>query len=940
MQTIWSRAAQARCLCNCPTCVSVTAATARRTTTATAKRGIRRGDVYTVFASSLAATAALADSRKKDLRSQQWERIIAEIREQVQAKKEEQQARLASLSQAEEAKPLEGGDRDDFRQDIKQTVQSSWRPIRPYSYVDSWTNVFNWAAQQDIERAAAGFQDWKGPSLSLLRSLSSGQLHKLLTDERLLRRFYGGPSCAALVDVRSERGFSAKKSRTLEWSIAKLVLKLLFYSSGSSQPAENEVEIPVQMPSQVTENSSPNEPIILVEAPAENASRVNATISHKENTSKGEADLPDSAQKREQPQFLMQGLSFEDRIAQIDAHIFSLLVGGSEKIMDTNSSFFKDFESPPLPNFRGNIANKFDEAFELNNSLKSLLDPLKCTDDIDSSISKIVYNLLICQTPPNVHTYNMLLVRFCHLDNYKMFRAVLASMRESHIKPNELTHSTVLRYFTMTDRGNFFMEYVLRMEGHLTGLALADTKQEISPISSQRYHIFFNGEGKKKIAEKARMNGEVYEALIAGALRFFGPQSAMQYYRDMISEGWQASVDLLIEILKSCYRRCDWDAGVSVWPQITAISDRANSRAFEWMLCLCQACGQHVAFEQILQDGVNAGALPSSMLPLSDCVKYQNLDSPCEDAETPETSTLDKLTSESAPASWVEKHLKNRIAADAMAKNEERPVARAVLADSVDSVDSVPVSWVERYNTRSMTESKSSNEEPLPAKEGWQKTRAVFTTAKTYDYNVRLRMVHGLAGKVKEFNEKDSLKMNHKEYKQYRYKLRGRLVKNGQLISRSFFERYKTAVDSKLEREDQEGRVYHEPSPFTALDLGHFVANPGSLSSDDGCMCSLAYRSSSANTLGRSSHPTSGNEQDEVLFENVETESSSSVDDYTSHLLHDPSSMPATVQFSRASSTSELEELPRDILARLDYTSRPPEPKSSSEHFPHPSSGS
>lgn len=840
----------------------------------------------------------------------------------MQATEEEQQARLASISQAEEdalVKDLEAGDRDEFRQHIKRIIKGSWRQLWPYSRVDSWTNVFKWAAQQDIERAAAGFQDWKGPSLALLRSLSDAELHKLLTDERLLLRFYGGPNCAALVDAKSKHHLSAKKTKTLEWSIAKLVLKLLFYSCDSPQPAENKTEAPVQVPSHVIEHRPLNEPTVQVEVPADITARVNVTVSPKTNTSKEFIDLSDPAQKSEQPRSMMQGQSFEDRLAQIDAHIFSLLVGGPENITDANSPYFRDFESPSLPRFRENNPYGNDEALEVNYSMKRLLDPEQC--NISTSISKIGYNLLTCETPPNVHTYNMLLVRFCHLDYYKMFRAVLTSMRESHIRPNELTHSTVLRYFTITDRGTHFMEYVLRMEGHLEGLALAHPSTEVGSITSQRYHTFMNGKGKKKIAEKARMNGEVYEALITGALRFFGPQSAIQYYRDMISEGWKVSLDLLIAILKSCYRRCDWDAGVSVWHQITAISDQANSRAFAWMLCLCQACGQHVAFEQLVQDGVNAGTLPASMLPLSDYVKPRNLGSPCKDAETPESGTIDQLTSESPSMSWVEKHVRNRITIDTKKKNEERPTARVVLADPIDSA---PVSWVEKYSRRSMAESKCSYQDPSPVNEEWQKTRLViYTPAEPHDsnVNVRLGMVHDLAKKVKQSNKTDIQKMNNKEYDDYRYELPNRLMSNKQFSSRNFFEKYKTFGNAKLEREDQEGRIYYEPSPFTALDLGRFVAEPGSLSSDDERRSCLIPHRSSATTMDRSSHPLSENEQDDVSPKAAVPETSSSFDDYTSHVTHDTPLMPIPEQTSHLPSPSALEELPSENLARLNQTS-------------------
>ncbi len=915
MQTVWSRAGQARCLCNCPACTSVTAATTRRTTTATARRGIRRGDVYTVFASSLAATAALVDSRNKDLRSEQWKRVIAEVRAQVQATEEEQQARLASLLRAKEDEPVkhfEPADRKKFPHFIKQKIKGSWRQIRPYSYVDSWTSAFRWAAHEEAERATAGFRDVMGPSLALLRSLSLAELDKLLTDQRRLRRFHVGPTCAALVDTRSKHRLSEKKLKTLEWSIAKLVHKLLFYSSASPQPAENKVELPMQVPSHAIDHLLPPSPAVQVKARADYTPQLEATIPREEPVPRRGSDIKDSAEKNEQPHSVIYGQSLEDRLAQIDAQIISLRVGGPEGITHRNSAYYKNFESPPLPKYKGNMLYDFDEAKALNNSLKSLLDPMKCTDDLDTVISKIGYNLIISWTPPNVHTYNMLLVRFCHLDNYKMFRAVLTSMRESHIWPDELTHSTVLRYFTSTNKGYYFTQYVLRMEGHLEDVALANPSEELSSTTSQRFRTLSHGGEKKKIAEKARMNGEVYEALITGALRFFGPQCAMQYYRDMISEGWRAGIDMLIAILKSCYRRCDWDSGVSVWHQIRATSDQADSRAFQWMLCLCQACGQHDAFYRIIQDGVRAGALPASMLSRSNGAKYQSLDSPCKATET----LVDKFTSESPAISWVKKHVRNRVVANTTDDPEERPVARTVLADSIDST-SIP--WVENHKRRGMTQSKCKYEDPVLAKEQWQKPRAVYTKAE--DSGIRLTVVHGLAGKVKELNEIDSQKMNDKEYNEYRYKRPGRFEKNRQLISRWTFEKYRKSIVARLEREDQQGQTYHEPAPFTMLNLAYYVPTPGSLSSDDEYMSTLVYCKPSASTKVQNSRPLSKKEQGNQPFEVVVPESSSLSDDHTSHASYETSILPMTYHTPNLSSSPALKNISSDVLADTDRTS-------------------
>lgn len=80
MQALWSRAAQARSSCRCSSCLHAASAIARRTTTATSKRRIKFGDLFTACYSTIFATAVFADARVKEDRRKEWDRIIAEAK--------------------------------------------------------------------------------------------------------------------------------------------------------------------------------------------------------------------------------------------------------------------------------------------------------------------------------------------------------------------------------------------------------------------------------------------------------------------------------------------------------------------------------------------------------------------------------------------------------------------------------------------------------------------------------------------------------------------------------------------------------------------------------------------------------------------------------------------------------------------------------------------
>ncbi len=580
MQTVWSSVVQARCICNCPSCLSTTSAIARRATTATARRTIRVGDVFTVSLSSLAAGLAFADSRKKDDRRKQWDKVIREARATVEATEIQQQSRLAALTDDASREAIDhtgAAEQDiaveriikevDARDVPKSEEQDQWVPI-PDEKNDTWLDVFDWAQEQHKLREASGFQDWKGPPLSLLQGLSRHQLVELLSNERLLRRFYGGPDCNSLLDEQSRYPFSMKKTRTLEWSVAKMVLKLLIYCSKDSlEPEEN-------------------------------------------------SDRPTGSLLGE---LFKDGETIQSKLNHTETRLRTLHV---ERLSDLD---YEDFERPQVPNYDDTAIEEvlYEQTREMNESLKKLLEVMGEETSMSDLMSKICYNLLTARKPPNTHTYNMLLVRFCILRKEELVRAVLDSMRESHVRPNEITHATLLQYFTATGNRHGFVYYCRRMEGLRGGLALANPEQYIHLVVKERYLIF--GRDHHKAAEKGRINGEVYESLIVGALQFLGGQTAMHYYRNMISEGWSPSLGIWLAILQDCCHRLDWTVGTAVLEQLEQTAMSINTLTYEWMLRLCQCCGQHEYFDQILRNGVHCGALPASMLELPDHAKLEHI---------------------------------------------------------------------------------------------------------------------------------------------------------------------------------------------------------------------------------------------------------------------------------------------------------------------------
>lgn len=581
MQTVWSRVAQVRRLCNCPSCQLTTNGIARRATTATARRTIPVGDIYTLSLSALAAGLAFADSRRKDKRRRQWDKVIREAKAAVEATEIQQQNRLAALSEAR-VEALENPSAAGYNAATERATKEveAWNAQESEGQdhrvsipnngtdnygTDTWLDVFEWARKQDKIREVCGFQDWKGPPLSLLQSLSWSQLNELLANEWLLRRFYGGPDCHSLVDGPSIHPYSMKKVRTLEWSVAKMVLKLLMYGFKEDSDIKEDSEFPT--------NS--------LLAKLLDGETIHGKLDH-----------------------------IEQRLSTLHADLRS-------------QAYYETFDRPQLPNYDDITVEEYEQTTALNKSLRDLLMLMEKGMDSGDLISKICYNLLTARTPPTIHTYNMLFVHLCALEKDGPVKAVFYSMLESHIRPNELTHATLLRYFTTTGESLGFFEYMDRMNGRGRGLALANPKLSTHPLLSERYQM--HGRYYLKIFEKGRMNGQVYESLIVGAMHFSSDQLAMHYYRNMISEGWSPSLEIFLAILQGCYRRLNWTVGIAVLEQLERTAEKMTTLIYEWMLRLCQCCGQQGFFDQILINGVQCGALPASMLDLPNHAKSEDI---------------------------------------------------------------------------------------------------------------------------------------------------------------------------------------------------------------------------------------------------------------------------------------------------------------------------
>jgi hypothetical protein len=254
-----------------------------------------------------------------------------------------------------------------------------------------------------------------------------------------------------------------------------------------------------------------------------------------------------------------------------------------------------------------------DATAELNHCLQELFKHrLKGELHAAELTAKVYYNLSISPAPPNIDTFNALLLGFSRARQPEQVRDVISAIHLAHIRHNEVTLATILRFFTATDDSGNFWQWFARIRGWYGGLVTARPDVVINQAGSDRLIDHRNGSRMGRILQLPTPTPMVFGAIIRGVLKFDGFAAALELCETMGKEGWRLSMSGLAPLLKDCAARKDFPAGLAIWEQIqerrTARMRRTSLRnprliqidTYTTMLRLCSRCGQQELFAQIL----------------------------------------------------------------------------------------------------------------------------------------------------------------------------------------------------------------------------------------------------------------------------------------------------------------------------------------------------
>ncbi|CAK4030421.1 Hypothetical predicted protein [Lecanosticta acicola] len=264
---------------------------------------------------------------------------------------------------------------------------------------------------------------------------------------------------------------------------------------------------------------------------------------------------------------------------------------------------------------------------ELNSTLRYLFERATSgTLLMPALLAKIAFNLQCSTAPPDLDTYNTLLVGFFNLSEHELFENTVHAMKGSHMRPNEVTLAAVLGYNTTIGDFENFRHWVALMRGSVKSkprawssldqeyrLGLMEARPDIM-ITDDNHTRLVRDEASGRVIQRPHASPIVFGALVKGILKFSGFDVALGIVHSMAEEGWGLCMKGMAPLLHDCALRGDWAAGLSVWKQLQALKTKSRERvgrqwseekvpptAFADMLKLTSSCRQREIFDDVLQ---------------------------------------------------------------------------------------------------------------------------------------------------------------------------------------------------------------------------------------------------------------------------------------------------------------------------------------------------
>ena len=567
MQTLWSRVAQVRATCRCPQCLNTANGVTRRATASATKRAPRYLYSSTLWYSGVFAVAATFDAARKERRKEQWDRVIAEVRQELEQPISRKDGKAVGAEEKLD---------DDVKESATAVVEEEvvegveYSPFGALLDKEDVTKQRQHAADEII---GSEVSNETGDDKSLFDLVDS-------TKPRPPWPSSTGPGLGSDPSDFPEFNFPPQSIYSSEWHKQRALLRRWTPKKLATVQKCTEL-LQVQFI---------------------------RTLQHYGLEDEAAASVPDEYAK-----YITQ--SGDSLFREYEIKMAELL---EIKAADAQLSDYHPKhpdKSEVLCDYTQDSLGRFhDTAREVNRSLRYLFKQ-RMQESLSQAalLAKLAYTLHLSPAPPNLDTFNTLLIGLIHVGEKYLAKKVVINMSESHIRTNEVSLVAELEYHTRQNDIQRFVRLVERLRGKHGGPMLARPGIRITRNSRKKTLLRVEVEGRRgweeRVIQLPPPTPMVFGAIIKGVLKFAGFESALSIVEEMGREGWGLCMAGLTPLLKECALRSDWTSGLAVWKQIQALKIRSVKRrvvneeigieAFAAMLRLCTACDQQETFDSV-----------------------------------------------------------------------------------------------------------------------------------------------------------------------------------------------------------------------------------------------------------------------------------------------------------------------------------------------------
>ncbi|KAK1254331.1 hypothetical protein MKX08_008326 [Trichoderma sp. CBMAI-0020] len=207
-----------------------------------------------------------------------------------------------------------------------------------------------------------------------------------------------------------------------------------------------------------------------------------------------------------------------------------------------------------------------DNTIQLNKRLRSLV---ASNLNMKEKVGRICYNLLVSPHPPDIHTYNTLIVAFNKSGHHAFAEALVASFFQYRLlQPTPSTFIAILNHYKCTNNHGKFLRALACITGldnrtgakvrrrHVSDIKISPT---LLPWASDTRRRTLTGEW---IWDHLPLSQPLVEEIIGGLLHFKLFDQAAAFFISCMQSGVNISLDTVKCFLDECVDALDWRAAV------------------------------------------------------------------------------------------------------------------------------------------------------------------------------------------------------------------------------------------------------------------------------------------------------------------------------------------------------------------------------------------